>query len=123
VVPKVWLDFEIAVTPAGTRRGFSFVVCWRISLSRSDGMRHLVYGLLTGLLLATQAAAQSGSSADTSKMSEDPMTKGGKASPAKTGQASEASPAPQAAPAAKDDSLTNYDVNGSNASDAMGASR
>jgi hypothetical protein len=98
-------------------------------------MRHLVYGLLTSLLLATQAAAQSGSSTDTSKMSEDTMMKSGKASPAKTGQASQAapaSPAPQAAPAsqasqaapaAKDDSLANYDVNGSNASDAMGASR
>jgi hypothetical protein len=89
-------------------------------------MRHLVYGLLTGLLLATQAAAQSGSSADTSKMSGDTMTKSGKASAAKTGQTLPAAPAPQAAPASqapKDDSLANYDVNGSNASDAMGASR
>ncbi|HWY63011.1 MAG TPA: hypothetical protein VNW15_14010 [Rhizomicrobium sp.] len=88
-------------------------------------MRHLVYGILTGLLLAAPAVAQSGSPATTamSKTSQDPAVKDNKTQPAKSGQAAPAPQAASAQPAAKDDSLANYDVNGSNASDAMGASR
>ena len=94
-------------------------------------MRHLVYGILAGLVLAMPAAAQSGSAANTapSKTSQDQGTKDSRVAnePAKPASqaapASRAAPVSQAPPAAKDNSLSNYDVNGSNASDAMGASR
>jgi hypothetical protein len=88
-------------------------------------MRHLTYrivvgGVLAGLVLAAPAAAQpanaappQGQAAKDNKPSADPA--GGPSKPPQGGAS--ATPAP---PAAKDDSIATYDVNGSNASDAMG---
>jgi hypothetical protein len=74
---------------------------------------------LTGaaMLLTAPAAAQPTSN-DSKTVSSAPQNQA-----AKDGKAVAAQPAktPQpAAPAVKDDSIANYDANGSNASDAMG---
>ena len=83
-------------------------------------MRHLFYGVLIGLVLTAPAMAQPASATTDSKgassASQDQATKGGKQPATQPTKASQ--PAP---PTAKDDSIANYDVNGSNASDAMGA--
>jgi hypothetical protein len=91
---------------------------------RRDGMRYLSYGVLMGVLLAAPAAAQSATANDgkpAQSSSQNQAGKDSKAQAAKNGGPA-ADPASQAAaPAAKDDSLTTYDVTGSNASNAMGA--
>ena len=84
-------------------------------------MRHLMYGVLAGLILAAPAEAQPANAASpqgqAAKDGKSPADQAsGQSKPAPQGDAS-ANPAPQTA---KDDSMANYDVNGSNASDAMG---
>ncbi len=83
-------------------------------------MRHQTYIFLGALLLATPAIAQ------TPANPAAPAPKPQAAKDAATAKSSQVTP-PQATPVtpsapAKDDSLTTYDVTGSNASDAMGAS-
>ncbi len=75
-------------------------------------MRFLTFGVLAGALLVMPAAAQS--TAPAPKPAAQPATP--KAQPAK--QDDKAAKPADAAPT--DQSMTNYDVNGSNASDAMG---
>jgi hypothetical protein len=81
-------------------------------------MRHLMYGVLAGLILAAPAEAQPANAAppqsQTAKDGKSPADQA--ASKPSQGNGS-GNPAPQPA---KDDSMANYDVNGSNASDAMG---
>ena len=84
-------------------------------------MRHLMYGVLAGLILAAPAEAQPANAAPpqghAAKDNKPPADQtSGQPKPAPQGSAS----ANAAPPAAKDDSMANYDVNGSNASDAMG---
>jgi hypothetical protein len=89
-------------------------------------MRHLTYrivvgGVLAGLILAAPAEAQPANAAppqgQAAKDNKPPADQAsGQSKPAPQGSAS----ANAAPPAAKDDSIANYDVNGSNASDAMG---
>jgi hypothetical protein len=86
---------------------------------RENDMRYWSCLTVAALLMAVPAAAQpasNGGAATPANAQGQTAVKDGKAAttqPAKTDQ-----PAPQTA---KDDSITNYDVNGSNASDAMGA--
>jgi hypothetical protein len=81
-------------------------------------MRHLMYGILAGLVLVAPAEAQPANAAppqsQAAKDNKHPADQAGGQSKPPQGNAS-ANPAP-----AKDDSMANYDVNGSNASDAMG---
>ena len=81
-------------------------------------MRHLIYGVLVGLILAAPAAAQPANApqpqGQAAKDGKSPADQAGAQSKPPQGDAS-ANPAP-----AKDDSMATYDVNGSNASDAMG---
>ena len=86
-------------------------------------MRHLMYGVLAGLILAVPVQAQpannstaplQGQAAKDSKSPGDQA--GGQAKPPQGNGGGNS-----ALQAAKDDSMANYDVNGSNASDAMGA--
>lgn len=81
-------------------------------------MRHWSCLIVAVLLMAAPATAQpasngsSGSPADAHGQTTAKDGKAASAQPAKTDQ-----PTPQTA---KDDSIANYDVNGSNAADAMG---
>lgn len=81
-------------------------------------MRPLITGILISVCLIAPCAAQS--SGGDSKPAQPQNQTAKAAAPAGKDQVKPADPAPQAA---KDDSISNYDVNGSNASDAMGASR
>jgi hypothetical protein len=80
-------------------------------------MRYWLCFIAAATLLTAPAAAQPASS-DSKTASSAPQNQA-----AKDGKTAAAQPAktPQPAkPAVKDDSIVNYDVNGSNASDAMG---
>jgi hypothetical protein len=81
-------------------------------------MRHLIYGVLAGFLLAAPAFAQSAPAGSTAKPPATQPAQRSTSSSPPAGQA--AKPANTQAQPPKDDSMTNYDVNGSNASDAMG---
>jgi hypothetical protein len=83
--------------------------------AKENIMRYPVYGVLAVLVLAAPASAQSSSAApDKSAGVNAPQSQPARDS--KPGQ-TKPDPTPQTA---KDDSMSNYDVNGSNASDAMG---
>ena len=79
-------------------------------------MRTLVT-ILTLALIAPPAIAQNTAQSATAKESKQAAaaSKDDKSAPKQTGQ--------QAQAPTRDDTMTNYDVNGSNAADAMGATR
>ena len=79
-------------------------------------MRHLITGIVTGILLALPAAAQQASNPTPAASQTQPAKDSKPADQtAKPGQTSQT----VAAPAPKDDSIAKYDATGSNASDAL----
>lgn len=84
-------------------------------------MRYLIHGVLAGLLISGGALAQNGPPAASGKdrpASDNTQQAQGGNSGATSSSSGQQAQTP--APPAKDDSLSNFDVNGSNAQDAMG---
>jgi hypothetical protein len=87
-------------------------------------MRHLVYGILAGLLLATPLAAQPASNDNKTASAQGQATKDGKsaAQTTKAGQGDPATPAP-APQEVKEDPMANFNILGNAVGDGLGVPR